>query len=206
MRSKASVDDFAEVYGSKPTLKAQKQEFARDAIWVAAIDLFTEKGFEETTVDDIVDAVGTSRRTFFRHFESKRDLIAQPVVSYGASLTKAIESCPPASSAAQLFRHVVLEVAERTVSDARMRKVMAVAAKYPAAREAQLSRVAEVQDRLADAFGERCKSEVTAHVLAALTLSALSLTYRVWFAKGKRDIAGAAEQVFAELSTTVCDV
>src|SRR6516165_1565282 len=103
-------------------LQTRKQEFVRDAIWTAAIDLFAEKGFEETTIDDIAAAAGTSRRTFFRHFESKRDLMAQPVVSYGASLTKTIESCPRAASPAALFRHVVLEVAQRTVSDSRMRK------------------------------------------------------------------------------------
>jgi AcrR family transcriptional regulator len=186
-------------------LQTRKQEFVRDAIWTASIDLFAEKGFEETTIDDIVAAAGTSRRTFFRHFESKRDLMAQPVVSYGASLTKAIESCPPASSAADLFRHVVLDVAQRTVSDARMRKVMGIAARYPAAREAQLSRVAEVQDRLAEAFAQRFKDNVTAHVLAGLTLSALSLTYRVWFSEGNKDIVSAVQHVLAELSLVVCD-
>ncbi len=84
-----------------------------------------------------------------------------------------------------------------------MRKVMAIAAKYPAAREAQLSRVAEVQDRVADAFARRCKGELTAHALAALTLSALSLTYRVWFSQGKKDIASAAQRVFAELAKAI---
>ena len=60
-----------------------------------------------------------------------------------------------------------------------------VKAKHPAAREAQLSRIAEVQDQVAAAFSHRCKNDLTAHVLAALTLSALSLTYRVWFATRK---------------------
>lgn len=205
MRSNTCLDDSGEAGTSKVTLQARKQEFVRDAIWTAAIDLFAEKGFEETTVDDIVAAAGTSRRTFFRYFESKRDLIAQPIESYGASLTKAIEACPAGLPAPKLFRHVVLEVAQRTVSDSRMRKVMAIAAKHPAAREAQLSRVAEVQDRVADAFAHRCKDELTAHVLAALTLSALSLTYRVWFSKGKKDLASAAQQVFSELAKAICE-
>ena len=199
MRAKTFLEHSVEVGTSKATLQARKQEFVRDAIWGAAIDIFAEKGFEETTVDDIVAAAGTSRRTFFRHFESKRDLIAQPIISYGASLTKAIESCP-ATAPAKLLRHVVLEVAQQTVSDSRMRKVMAIAAKYPAAREAQLSRVAEVQDRLADAFAERCQDELTAHALAALTLSTLSLTYRVWFSQGKKDIVSAAQRVFAAVA------
>jgi Bacterial regulatory proteins, tetR family len=90
---------------------SRKLEFVRDAIWDAAVDLFAEKAFDETTVDDIVVAAGTSRRTFFRHFESKRDLVAQPVVSHGASLTEVIASCPTGLSPGELFRHVVLAVA-----------------------------------------------------------------------------------------------
>jgi len=191
MVSKSSAD---------PSLQARKQEFVRDAIWTAAIDLFSEKGFDDTTVEDIVAAAGTSRRTFFRHFESKRDLMAHPIESYGASLTKAIDSCPSSSSPAQLYRHVVLEVAQRTVSDPRTRKVMEIAAKYPAARDAQLSRVAAVQDRAAEAFARRSRNEVTAHVLAGLTLSTLSLVYRVWFSEGKKNIDAAVQHVFSELS------
>jgi AcrR family transcriptional regulator len=34
------------------SLQARKQEFVRAAIWAAATDLFAEKGFEETTIDD----------------------------------------------------------------------------------------------------------------------------------------------------------
>ena len=205
MRSTAGLDRHQTAMTSNASLQSRKQEFVRDAIWAVAIDLFAEKGFDETTLDDIVAAAGTSRRTFFRHFESKRDLIAQPIVNYGTSLTSAIESCPRGSSAQELLRHVVIEVAQRTVADPRMRKVMAIAAKYPAAREAQLSRIAEVQDRIAEAFAKQSKDDLTAHVLASLTLSALSLTYRVWFSGGKKDIAVAVQKVFAELSKSICD-
>jgi hypothetical protein len=85
-----------------------------------------------------------------------------------------------------------------------MRKVMEVAARYPAAREAQLSRVAELQDQVAEAFAKRCKDEVTAQVLAGLTLSVLSIAYRIWFLKGNRDITSAVREALARLSAVVC--
>ncbi|MFN7929489.1 MAG: hypothetical protein U0Y68_16385 [Blastocatellia bacterium] len=116
------------------------------------------------------------------------------------SVMAVIQSSRSGSAPAELFRHVVLEVAERTTSDTRVRKVMEVAARHPAAREAQLSRVAEVQDQVAAAFKQRCKDEVTAYVLAGLTFSALSLAYRIWFAKGNKDIATAVQQVFAKFT------
>src|SRR5262252_8876164 len=123
----APFDDSVTAESAKVSLQARKQDFVREAIWSAAVDLFAKNGFEETTIDDIVESAGTSRRTFFRHFESKRDLMAQPVVSYGASLAAAIQSSRPDSPPAELFRHVVFEVAQRTISDPRMRKVMEIA-------------------------------------------------------------------------------
>jgi len=205
MPAKPSFDVPAPPTNAKPSLQARKQELVRETLWTAAIDLFTRQGFEETTVDDVVASAGTSRRTFFRHFESKRDLMSHPVLTYGASLTQAIESSPAQSTPAELFRHVVLQVARRTVSDSRTRQVMEIAAKYPAAREAQLSRIAEVQDRVAQAFAGRTNDEFTAHVLAGLTLSALSLAYRAWFAQGKKDINAAVEQVFAKFAAVLAE-
>lgn len=47
----------------------------RHSLTVAAIDLFLERGYEATTVDDIASAAGVGRRTFFRYFHSKDDAI-----------------------------------------------------------------------------------------------------------------------------------
>src|SRR5216684_2163838 len=87
-----------------PTLQARKQQVVRDAIWDAAIDLFAEKGFDETTVDDIAEAAGVSRRSFFRYFASKSDLMAHGMVNYGAELSAAIDACPQSYSLAEVFR------------------------------------------------------------------------------------------------------
>ena len=48
---------------------------SRRAVTHAALELFAERGFEETTVDDIADALGVSRRTLFRYFASKNDMV-----------------------------------------------------------------------------------------------------------------------------------
>ena len=72
----ASQAPFIDV-PARVSLQERKQEFARNAIWDSAIDLFFEKGFDETTVDEIAARAGTSRRSFFRHFESKSGQDAQ---------------------------------------------------------------------------------------------------------------------------------
>ncbi len=48
---------------------------SRAALERLAFELFARKGFDETTVDDIAGAAGIGRRTFFRYFQSKNDLV-----------------------------------------------------------------------------------------------------------------------------------
>jgi AcrR family transcriptional regulator len=190
----------------RTSLQERKQEFARNAIWDSAIDLFFEKGFDETTVDEIAARAGTSRRSFFRHFESKNDLMAQPVVEWGTSLVSAIDSYPSSMSIGELFREVIFRVAQQSASNPRSRQLMQIAEKYPSAREAQLSRVAGVQDRLAHAFGRRCKDDVTAHLLGGLVFAVLGATHQYWFEKGERDISATVQKTLAALSKIVSDI
>lgn len=56
-----------------PGLRERKKQRTRDALLRAALELFTTKGYEETTVDEIVEAVDVSQRTFFRHFAGKQE-------------------------------------------------------------------------------------------------------------------------------------
>jgi AcrR family transcriptional regulator len=58
-----------------PTLIERRHEQTRAAIADAAVALFAERGFAETTMGDVADAAGVSRRTVYRHFPSKDDLV-----------------------------------------------------------------------------------------------------------------------------------
>ena len=48
---------------------------AHDRLAQAAFDLFDERGYEQSTVDDITERAGLGRATFFRHYRSKEDVI-----------------------------------------------------------------------------------------------------------------------------------
>ena len=192
-----------------PTLQARKQQAVRNAIWDAATDLFAGKGFDETTVDDIAQAAGVSRRSFFRYFASKNDLMAHGMVNYGAELTATIDACPPAWSLSEVFRETVLHVAQKSTVQPRTRKIMAIVTRYPAARAAELSRFAEVQDLVAKAYARRCgkggKDNLTASLLAGLTLQVAGVTVRWWFEQGEPDIADAVDRSFAILGRIICE-
>ena len=184
-----------------PTLQERKQQVVRDAIWDAATDLFTEKGFNETTVDDIVQAAGVSRRSFFRYFESKNDLMAYAMVNYGAELIAAIDACPEDCSLSELLRETVTQVAERAAARPRSPKILAIVSKYADARVAQASRLVEVQDLVTQSLARRCRKagedKLAPSILAGLIVELAGLTVQWWYEHGQRNISDAVDQTLA---------
>jgi AcrR family transcriptional regulator len=185
-----------------PTLQERKQQLVRQAIWDAATDLFAEKGFDETTVDDIALQAGVSRRSFFRYFSSKNDLMAQGIDAYADHLTEAINACDPRSTPQEIFRQTIVRVASVCALQPRIRKVMQIVTRYPAARIAQEERAGELQARVEAAFARRIRKsekQLPPAVVAGLTLSVLTVIFRVWFEHGEGDITATAERVLAAL-------
>lgn len=58
-----------------PTLNERRHQQTRAEIAEAAIGLFADRGFDAVTMDDVAAASGASRRTVYRHFPSKDDLM-----------------------------------------------------------------------------------------------------------------------------------
>jgi AcrR family transcriptional regulator len=189
----------------RTTLNERKQQFARDAIWDAAIDLFVERGFDQTTVDEIAERAGTSRRSFFRHFESKSDLMSQPVVDWGNSLADAIDAWPSTLTPSELLRKIVLKVVTESASNPRSLRVMEIAAKFPAAREAQYSRVPEVQHKLVQVLARKSKDTVTAHLLAGVIFAVIGTIHHDLLENPGREFKSSIDKAFASLAKAVCD-
>jgi AcrR family transcriptional regulator len=189
------------------TLQERKQQLVKDTIWDAAIYLFDQKGYDETTVDDIAERAGVSRRSFFRYFSSKSDLMGHGIVGYATYLSEAIEACPPAYQVQEVFRHTVLQVAQRVSVHPRTRKIIQITTKYPAAREAQESRSAELQECVRKAFARRIKArskdDLMPDVLGQLTISVLSVIFRSWYERDGKDISQTVDRVLASVSQIV---
>jgi AcrR family transcriptional regulator len=186
-------------------LQARKQDFVRSAIWDAAVDLFAETSFEATTIDDIARRAGVSTRTFFRYFASKADLMGQGMVRYRELLTDAIYSAPRTFSPLEVVRHTVQQVASQAAGQPRARQIVKIASRSVGAREAQLSRRAEVEDAVSEAFAARYRAgdDIAPRLLTGLTLSLMDVTFRVWSNRQSTDIVPIIDEVFESLTGIV---
>ena len=84
---------------------------------VIALRLFTERGFDDTTVEDIASEAGVSRRTFFRYFDTKADVLWPAFDDEVATLRAAFAAAPPEESLLEAIRTAVVGVNRYTAAD-----------------------------------------------------------------------------------------
>ncbi len=71
---------------------------ARERLVMAAVDLFTELGYDATTVAQIAERAGVTKSTFFRHFPDKRELLVAGQQTLSRLLAEGIAEAPQSAS------------------------------------------------------------------------------------------------------------
>lgn len=167
------------------THKAEAKPPMRDALVAAAFQLFLERGYEQTTVDDIVALAGVGRRSFFRYFPSKEDVVfpdhERCLADMTAFLTASEETHEPVRRVCDAARLVLLMYAENpSFSVQRYRLTKQV----PGLRAYELSVVWRYERALAeylrDRFAGRPDGNLRADVIAAAVVAAHNNALRSW--------------------------
>src|SRR6188768_1690200 len=71
---------------------------ARERLVLAAVELFSEQGYDATTVTQIAERAGVTKSTFFRHFPDKRELLVAGQETLSRLLVEGIEEAPPTAA------------------------------------------------------------------------------------------------------------
>jgi AcrR family transcriptional regulator len=101
-----------------PNLIERRHQQTRTAIADAAVALFIERGFTETTMDDVAEAAGVSRRTAYRHFPSKDDLVFEQPRRWLVHFNAHVAVRQTDETLRQMCRRGLLAVAELIKADA----------------------------------------------------------------------------------------
>jgi AcrR family transcriptional regulator len=78
----------------EPSLWSRSRQSAYAEITSVAMRLFLEQGFEQTTIDQIAATAGISRRSFFRYFGTKEDIVLGDLAKQGVIVQEALEAIP----------------------------------------------------------------------------------------------------------------
>ncbi|MCC5474908.1 TetR family transcriptional regulator [Streptomyces barringtoniae] len=169
----------------------------RDALVAAAFQLFLERGYEQTTVDDIVALAGVGRRSFFRYFPSKEDVVfpdhERCLADMTAFLAASDAEHDPVRRVCDAARLVLGMYAENpTFSVQRYRLTKQV----PGLRAYELSVVWRYERALAEylrgRFAGRPDGTLQADVIAAAVVAAHNNALRSWLRSDGLGDAGAA--------------
>lgn len=176
---------------------------AADRLQQAAIELFTEKGYEATTVAEIAARAGVTERTFFRHFADKREVLFGGQDQLWTTIASTIGEAPADATVLSLVART-LDAVGTALQDARGRELPrarnAVIAENPALQERELLKLATLARSVAEAVTERGVGELPARLAGNLVASVFATAFPRWIAPGEtRDLVELQRETLDEL-------
>lgn len=148
----------------------------------AALELFEENGYEQTTAAQIAARANVTERTYFRHFPDKRDILFDGEERLRTVLVDAIADAPPGLGLMATVEHAFATVAlmfedEEFFSPARQAFISAT----PALREREASKHAVLMDAMARALERRGFETKTAMLAARVAGAVFVFALAIWF-------------------------
>jgi AcrR family transcriptional regulator len=181
--------------------RERKKLRTRQALAATALRLFAERGFEETTIEDITEAVDVSRRTFFRHFDSKEEVALPDKSELLGRLRQALAEHPASEPPLTSAREAILALAGALSEDSM--DVVVLRARLlttePSLRGRSLERQSVWEDVIAEALATRWRvdpaTDLRSRLVATTAVAALRAAFMVWVARGAAgDFRQAAAQ------------
>ncbi|KYF91479.1 TetR family transcriptional regulator [Sorangium sp. So ce296] len=193
--------------GQAPGLRERKKERTRAQIIETAIDLFLKHGYEQTTLDEVLGAVEISRRTFFRYFESKEDLLIawmdQLIEVACASIRARPRSEPPLVATRNAVRDTLGRLYEGNLP--RFVAVQQFVAKTPAIRARQSERLGHCAEAISEPLAARMgldpRRDLAPRVLASCAVAIMGCAIDAWLARGAtEDLLELVDEGFRALA------
>ncbi len=166
----------------------------------AAMELFGDPGFEQTTVADIAERAGVTERTFFRHFADKREVLFdgshELMERVVATVVSAPDTMSPVEKVVVAFEGVAPLIDERR--DYAAQRWTTIAAN-PALQERELLKMASLAAAAAAALRSRGVTEPAATLAAETGVTAFKVGYETWVTAPTGDLALCIRTTFDEL-------
>jgi mycofactocin system transcriptional regulator len=184
--------------------RAAPTEGTRARVERAALDLFSLRGFENVTSEEVADSAGISRRTFFRYYATKADAVWGDFAGHVARLEGLLATADPAKPVVTSVCAAYVQVndypaAELPLLRERMRLILG----EPALLAHSQLRFAEVDRAVARYVATRTGASPTALVprlVAASTRAAATTAFEAWLADERSSLTRLLHLAFDEMA------
>jgi AcrR family transcriptional regulator len=156
---------------------------ARGRLQMAAMELYVERGFEQTTVAEIAERAGLTERTFFRHFSDKREVLFFGQDELRETFVSAVATAPDDAAPLEAVAaavHVVAIDFEPRRPWSQMRQ--GVINTNPGLQERELIKLAGLSSAIAATLRERGVTEPAASLAADSGISVFQIAFQRWIA------------------------
>jgi AcrR family transcriptional regulator len=176
----------------------------RDRLVDAALALFEERGYEQTTADDIADRAGVGRTTLFRHYRSKEDVIFPDHDRLLATVKERLATASKADTAIVAVTEAVRLVLLRYVEEGdRARLRYALTSRISTLRDREIASVARYQRLFREFIAEWMEpgpgAALRAELMAAAVVSAHNHVLRRWLRRDTTEPAAELDAAMAEV-------
>lgn len=176
----------------------------RDRLVDAAFDLFDERGYEQTTADDIADRAGVGRTTLFRHYRSKEDVIFPDHDRLIATVKDRLATSTADTAIVAVTEAVRLVLLRYVEEGDRARRRYALTSRIATLRDREIASVARYQrlfrEFIAEWMGPSPGAALRAELMAAAVVSAHNHVLRRWL---RRDTTEPVAELDAAMAQVV---
>lgn len=153
----------------------------RGRLELAALALYGERGFENTTVAEIAARAGLTERTFFRHFADKREVLFSGADTLQELLVSSVAAAPETTAPIDAVG-AALEAAGALLQQRReyARQRQAIIAANKELRERELIKLASLASATADTLRERGVSDPAASLTAEAGIAVFRIAFERW--------------------------
>jgi AcrR family transcriptional regulator len=184
---------------TKLGLRERKKQQTRDTIARVALELFAERGYDETTLAEIAEAADVSPRTIFSYFDSKEEILFCEAPPELARLKEQLEQRPDDSTTIDTLRDLLSSMPPPDEL-ARLRKQIITSS--PELKLKMRARVAELEPILVESFAKDLGSapdDIRALLIAASATAAFTAVH------DRLDAEGAGAEVTHERAMAIVD-
>jgi AcrR family transcriptional regulator len=129
---------------ARPGLRERKKQQTRERIARVALELFAERGYDQTTLAEIADAADVSTRTIFAYFHSKEDILFCDEPAFLEQLEQTLEQRPPGATTIDALRDFLASTGPPAEHERLRKQVVASDEELRLGERARFARVEQV--------------------------------------------------------------